>query len=137
MRSFVFLFISLIWLASCSTTKKAKKAFRLGKYQNAIDLYKKVLAGNPNNREANYFVAESYRQSNRIKESEAFYAKGGGGGVDPDTVSFYYAQALKSNGKYDEAKKQYEALIKSTDNNPLKDRAQAELKGLDYLGKLN
>ncbi|HEY3402007.1 MAG TPA: OmpA family protein [Ohtaekwangia sp.] len=137
MRSLILLFISLIWLASCSTSKKAEKAFRLGKYQNSIDLYKKVLAGNPNNREANFFVAESYRQSNRIKEAEAFYAKGGGRGIDPDTVSFYYAQSLKANGKYDEARKQLEKLTTSTSNNPLKDRAQAELKGLDYIGKLS
>jgi len=137
MRSLIVLFVLFVALSSCSPSKKAKKAFRLGKYQTAIDLYKKLLANNPNNREANFFVAESYRNSNRLKEAEAYYAKGGGRGIDPDTVSFYYAQALKSNGKYDEAAKQLDELIKSTDNNALKDRAQAERNGLEYISKLN
>jgi outer membrane protein OmpA-like peptidoglycan-associated protein len=122
---------------SCSIEKKANKAFILGKYQNSIDLYKKVVARNANNGKANYFIAESYRRSNRAKEAEAFYAKAGGKGIDNDSVQFYYAQSLKSNSKYGEARQQLEELIKRTDNAPLKDRAQAEMNGLAYLEKLN
>ena len=65
-------------LAACSIEKKANKAFLNGKYQNTITLYNKVLKRNAGNAKANYFVAESYRLSNRIKESEAYYAKAGG-----------------------------------------------------------
>jgi tetratricopeptide (TPR) repeat protein len=60
---------------SCSTEKKASKAFKLGKYQTTIGLYQKVLNSNPNNARANYYVGESYRLSNRLKEAEQFYAR--------------------------------------------------------------
>jgi sugar/nucleoside kinase (ribokinase family) len=97
---------------SCSIEKKANKAFVLGKYQNSIDLYKKVVAKNQNNGKANYFIAESYRLSNRPKEAEAYYGKAGGKGIDPDTVQFYYAQSLKANGKYAEARQQLDEMTK-------------------------
>src|SRR5690606_19571378 len=108
----------------------------LGKYQNSIDLYKKLVDRNPDNVKANYFIAESYRLSNRPKEAAAYYAKAGGKGIDKDSVQFYYAQTLKANGKYDDAKKQLEELAASTNNTPLKDRALADVKGLEYIQKL-
>ncbi len=137
MRFRILLLLIPVLLAACSVEKKAKKAFLLGKYQNTIDLYKKQLAKNPNNAKANFFVAESYRLSNRPKEAEAYYAKAGGKGIDKDSVKFYYAQALKANGKYPEAKKEFQDLIASTENTPLKDRAKTEFNGIDYLAQLN
>jgi peptidoglycan-associated lipoprotein len=136
MRLFFVLLLGVI-LSACSVEKKATKAFLLGKYQNAIDLNKKMLASNPNNGKANYFVAESYRLSNRLAEAEAYYAKAKGRGIDPDSVKFFYAQALKSNGQYDKAKSTLEELIKETPNSLLKDRANIELNGLSYLEDLN
>ncbi|HEY9044353.1 MAG TPA: OmpA family protein [Ohtaekwangia sp.] len=134
MKSVFFSLITLLLLVSaCSVEKKARKAFAVGKYQNAIALYKKM----GNNPKANFFIAESYRLSNRLKESEQFYSKAGGRGIDKDTIQFYYAQSLKANAKYDEARKQYEALASSTENNALKDRARVEMNGLEYLAKLN
>lgn len=129
--------ICCIFLASCSIERKAQKAFVLGKYQNSIDLYKKVAGKNQSGGKANYFIAESYRLSNRPKEAEAFYAKAGGKGIDPDSVQFYYAQSLKANSKYADARQQLDELIKKSDNTPLKDRAKAEMDGLAYLEKLN
>jgi outer membrane protein OmpA-like peptidoglycan-associated protein len=137
MRRYILIITVATFLAGCSAEKKANKAFRLGKYQTTIDLYKKILSSNPNNRKANYFVAESYRLSNRSKEAEAFYEKAGGKGIDDDSVKFYYSQSLKANGKYAEAKKVLEDLSNRTTNVPLKDRADAEAKGLDYLAKLD
>ena len=129
------LFILSAMLIGCSAEKKANKAFRLGKYQNSIELYKK-LAGSSNNGRANYYIAESYRLSNRIKEAEPYYAKAGGRSVDKDTLKFYYAQSLKANGKYAEAKAKLEELAQETTINGLKDRTKAELNGIDYLAKL-
>ena len=129
--------ICCIALASCSIERKAQKAFVLGKYQNSIDLYKKVAGKNQSGGKANYFIAESYRLSNRPKEAEAYYAKAGGKGIDADSVQFYYAQSLKANSKYGEARQQLDELIKKSDNTPLKDRAKAEMDGLAYLEKLN
>lgn len=131
---FVLLVFSAMLIA-CSAEKKANKAFRLGKYQNSIDAYKKI-AGNSNNGRANYYIAESYRLSNRIKEAEPYYAKAGGRTVDKDTLKFFYAQALKANGKYAEAKAKLDELAQETTINGLKDRAKAEANGIDYLTKL-
>src|SRR5690606_35414485 len=97
----VIILIAAVMLVSCSVERKANKAFILGKYQNSIDLYKKLVDRNPDNVKANYFIAESYRLSNRPKEAAAYYAKAGGKGIDKDSVQFYYAQTLKANGKYD------------------------------------
>ncbi len=131
---FILLVFSTL-LFACSAEKKANKAFRLGKYQNSIEAYKKI-AGNSNNGRANFYIAESYRLSNRIKEAEPYYAKAGGSTVDKDTVKFYYAQSLKANGKYTEAKAKLEELAQETTINGLKDRAKAEANGIDYLIKL-
>src|SRR5687768_5860687 len=98
MRYLLF-FIIIICLAACSAEKKAAKTFRLGKYQSTIDIYKKQLAKNPNDGRANYFVAESYRLSNRIKDAEPYYAKAGGRGLDRDSIKFYLAQAQEVNRK--------------------------------------
>src|SRR5688572_22832011 len=129
------LFVFSAMLIGCSAEKKANKAFRLGKYQNSIEAYKKI-AGNSNNGRANFYIAESYRLSNRIKEAEPYYAKAGGRTVDKDTLKFYYAQSLKANGKYAEAKSKLEELAQETTINGLKDRTRVELNGIDYLAKL-
>src|SRR5690606_36280096 len=80
---------------------------------------------------------ESYRLSNRPKEAEAYYEKAGGKGIDADSVQFYYAQSLKANSKYADARQQLDELIKRSTNTPLKDRAKFEMDGLAYLEKLN
>lgn len=135
-KTFFFL-ITLSLFTGCSLQKKAEKTFRLGKYQTAIELYQKMLAENPQDGHANYFVAESYRLSNRLKEAEPYYEKAGGRGLNKDTIQFYYAQSLKSNGKYDAARKQFEELARNTEEADMKERANEELQGLDYLRNLN
>ncbi len=134
---YVYLILVVVFLAACSAEKKAQKGFRLGKYQNTIDFYKKQLAKNPNDGRANYFIAESYRLSNRLKEAEPYYEKAGGRGFDKDTIQFFLAQAQESNRKYDDARKTLTELMASTDDERMKDRVQRELKGLEYLEQLN
>jgi peptidoglycan-associated lipoprotein len=124
-------------LGACGAEKKANKAFTLGKYETVINYYKTVVKKQPNNGVANFYVAESYRQSNRIQESEPYYAKAGGKGVNPDSVKLYYAKALQSNAKYAEAREVLQALSANTKDEKLKDRAGKELAGIDYLDKLN
>lgn len=133
-RLTIWCFMLGLLAISCSTEKKATKAFKNGEYQNAINLFKKSKPREP--AKANYFVAESYRLSNRIKEAEEYYEKAGGRGIDKDSIQFYYAQSLKANAKYDEARKQLEELQNRTANEKLKDRARAEIDGLQYLSNL-
>jgi outer membrane protein OmpA-like peptidoglycan-associated protein len=124
-------------MAACSAEKKANKAFRLGKYQSTIDMYKKKLASNPNDGKANYFIAESYRLSNRIKESEPYYAKAGGRGLNSDSIKFFLSEAQKANRKYDEARKTLEELAVNATDEKFKDRIEAHLDGIKYLEELN
>ncbi len=122
---------------SCSPEKKIQKSFNYAKYEKVISYYKGVLSRQPNNPKANYYVAESYRLSNRIKDAEPYYAKVKGRGSRKDSIGLYYAKSLQANGKYDEAKKELEELASSaSENEGLKDRAQKELKGMDYLSRL-
>jgi peptidoglycan-associated lipoprotein len=137
MRNTGLLLIIFTLLAGCSAEKKATKAFRLGKYQTTIDIFKEQLSKNPNDGRANYLVAESYRLSNRLREAEAYYAKAKGPGVNPDSVNFYYGQALEVNGKYNEARKVWEDILASEAPENFKQRVHDEIAGLDYLEKLN
>jgi peptidoglycan-associated lipoprotein len=134
---YFFIVVTALLLAGCSAEKKATKAFRLGKYQTAIDMFKKQLSQNPDNGRVNFFVAESYRLSNRIKEAEPFYAKAGGRGINKDTITFYYGQSLKANAKYDEARAQFEQLAANSTDEKMKERATAQINGIAYLEKLN
>jgi peptidoglycan-associated lipoprotein len=127
----------LLFLFSCSPEKKVKTAFKYAKYEKVIKYYKGVLARQPKNGKANYFVAESYRLSNRIKESEPYYAKAGGPGIVKDSVLLYYAKSLQANAKYEEAKKTLDELESSTEDEKIRDRARKELEGLQYLDKLS
>jgi len=124
-------------LASCSADKKMQKAFRQGKYQKVINYYTGVLEKDPNNGIANYYVAESFRQSNRIRQSEPFYAKAKGPRVNEDTVKLYYAKALQANAKYNEAREQLQELQASAETEPMRIRASKELDGLSGLDKLD
>src|SRR4051812_24735490 len=124
MRYSLILILSVIVFASCSSEKKALKAFRNGRYEAAIDLFEKQLSDPSKTARANYFIAESYRLSNRVKESEQYYAKAGGRGIDKDTIQFFYAQALKANGKYDEARAQLQQLEANGEDDKMKDRAR-------------
>ena len=137
MRNTAFLLIIIGLLAGCSAEKKAAKAFRLGKYQTTIDIFKEQLSKNPDDGRANYFIAESYRLSNRLKEAEPYYAKAGGRGIDKDSVMFYHAQALEVNGQYDAARNLLERVAAEAATDKLKERAQVEIAGLDQLKSLN
>lgn len=137
MRVRVFLVLAIVMLiASCSPEKKIAKSFRYGKYEKVISYYKGVVKKDPNNGKANYYLAESYRLSNRIKESEPFYARAKGKGVNLDSVKLYYAKSLQATAKYDQAHAVLEDLESSTTDDKMKARAQKELDGLNYLDKL-
>jgi peptidoglycan-associated lipoprotein len=131
----VLILLGILMLA-CSPERKAMKSFRYGKYESVIDYYKGAIRKDPNNAKAYYYIAESYRLSNRIKEAETFYAKAGGKGISADSVKLYYAKSLQANAKYEEARTVLEDLESDTKNEEIKDRARQELDGINYLDKL-
>ncbi|HZY80430.1 MAG TPA: OmpA family protein [Cyclobacteriaceae bacterium] len=133
----VILVAIILVLISCGGEKKMTKAFKMGKYEKVIDYYSDVLQKEPNNSRANYYIAESFRRSNRIKLSEPFYQKAVSPTGDEDSVKLYYAKALQANGKYNEAKAAFSELEASTSSQPMKKRVSRELAGLQGLEKLN
>jgi len=137
MRLRAVLFFVIILFFGCGPEKKAMKAMRFGKYQNVINYYKSVLAKDPNNSKANFYIAESYRLSNRIKEAEPFYAKAKGREVNRDSVTLYYAHSLKANGKYSEAKAQLDGLVVSIKDENFKSRILKEIDGHSYIDELS
>jgi peptidoglycan-associated lipoprotein len=132
----VTIVVAGLLIASCGINKKANKAFELGRYQNTIDLYSKVLEKNPNDAEANFYVADSYRQSNRLFESAPFYERAMLNGLKNDSVQLYYAFALKSRGQYAQARQQLEQYLKSVKDDKLSARANEEFDNLNYLEEL-
>lgn len=134
MRILLAFMVGIVLLSGCNPERKAQKAFNNGEYQNAITLYKKLNSREP--AKAKYFIAESYRLSNRLKDAAPYYAVAGGRGIDKDSVKFYYAQALKANGNYDEAKTVLEDLSANASNDGIKDRANADLQGITYLASI-
>ncbi|NJN42801.1 MAG: hypothetical protein HC811_11790 [Flammeovirgaceae bacterium] len=131
----LILLVSVL-MSSCSTEKKASKAFKMGKYQTVINMYEEELKKDPNNGKANYYIAESYRLSNRIKDAEPFYNKARGRGIDSDSVMFWHYQSLKANGKSQEAENKLTELVANGSNEDVRDRANKELNGFRYLREL-
>ncbi|MEQ8927280.1 MAG: OmpA family protein [Fulvivirga sp.] len=126
----------LLITASCSVYKKANKEFSLGRYQNTIDTYNKVLAKNPDDPEANFFVAEAYRKSNRFFESAPYYEKAMLNGMENDSIRLHYAFALKSRGEYEKAREELDKYLKTVDNEEFQARASEEFDNLNYLDEL-
>jgi outer membrane protein OmpA-like peptidoglycan-associated protein len=118
-------------LSGCATTgglSKADKRFTRGEFEAAIELYKADVAKGKNTAMSNYGIAEAYRRSNRIEQAESYYkAAIDGGAKAPDAV-FYYGQALKANGKFDEAAQQFDAYVQNSAGRTLAARAEMESK---------
>lgn len=116
-----------------SQSIKVKKSFENGEYVTAIKELKEDLKDDPDSPVINYYIAESYRRSNRIYEAEEYYAKAIEGGHVDDEMELHYAQSLKVNGKYEDAKKVLRNYLTYTTVENFKQRAENELQNLDKL----
>ncbi|MEJ2005153.1 MAG: hypothetical protein P8X57_09360, partial [Cyclobacteriaceae bacterium] len=133
---FLFFFGIILFVGGCSIEKKASKSFDLGQYQSSIDLYDQMLKKNPQNGPANYYVAESYRLSNRLAASKPYYEKALEQGVSNDSIRMNYAFSLKANQEYEEARKEMQEFLSSTDNEDYKARAEEELANLQNIDEI-
>ncbi|MCX6233224.1 MAG: OmpA family protein [Bacteroidetes bacterium] len=99
-------FAFAISFGSSAQIQKANRYYEMFEYAKAIPLYLSVIEkGNKDAEEATLKLADSYRRINNYKEASKWYAKA----VTFDSVSattyYYYAQSLRSNGKYLESQK--------------------------------
>lgn len=115
---------------------KVKKSYENENYNQAIIDYKEELKDEPDSPLYNYFVAESYRKTNRIYESSPYYAKAIEGGFADDEMELYYAQSLKVNQKYEEAKSVLQKYIQYAQVEKFVERAKTELANLNKLDSL-
>ena len=103
-------------------------AFSKGDYYDAIPLYKKAFSKEKNKTkraEIIFKTAESYRKVNDFKNQEVWYAKAIKGGYKEPIAILYLADAIKFNGKYDEAIVQYNAYKKAAPDDPRGDAGVA------------
>ncbi len=93
-----------------SKTPKADEKFERGMYSDAMELYKKCYAKQKKKEDKSrsaYMVAECYRLNGNYVETANWYEKAySSGNREPNTI-MRWAEALKSNGKYDESVAKY------------------------------
>jgi peptidoglycan-associated lipoprotein len=113
------------------------KKFENGEYDLAIKGFEKAAAENYESTQTSFYIAESYRLSNRFKESIPFYKKALDGGLTNPEAQFQYAYALKTTGQYDEAANQFGLFAKSaTSPKNLQERALREVEILKITDRL-
>lgn len=112
------LFIFLFLVGCTSLQQKGEKQFAAGEYQMAIGTFSKVLADNPDDSDANYYVAESYRLSNRIEAALPYYDK-----LLEEEGSFENymkkAKSLRDQGEYEAAAAAYAQAKEHTSSDSL------------------
>ncbi len=132
-RSFPFIIFISLWMAGCtSLQQKAHSQFEAGEYQMAINSFSKVLEDNPEDAEANYMVAESFRLSNRMERAAPYYEKL----LEKDpTFENYYKQgkSLKDQGNYKEAMAAYQAAKEHTQDDSLVNLADKEVADIQQI----
>ena len=139
MKSVLSLFavFLIIAFASCSSYKKGIKSYQLGQYQVAVEDFTKSLEKSGTNKaKANFYLAESYRLSNRIDEAAPYYEAALKQGVEDEDAQFYYGLALKANEKYQEARQQFKKYLTNAQNKEYIQRAETEIKTLQSLEDL-
>jgi outer membrane protein OmpA-like peptidoglycan-associated protein len=118
-------------LGGCASTdniSKGDKQFARGQYELAIPLYKADVAKGKNAPLYNYRIGEAYRLSNRVEQSESFYKAALDGKVKNADAGYHYAEALRANGKYDEAAAQFANYASNGGNTTLAARAEIDAK---------
>lgn len=117
--------------------KDGNKKFSNGEYDLAIKGFQKALAANYEPTETNFKIAESYRLSNRFKESIPFYKNAIDGGIANPDAQFQYAYALKTAGQYEEASNQFSQFSKNSSSpKNLQERALREVEILKIADRL-
>lgn len=135
--------ISLLLFTSCFNKSrryynKGRIEFQQDNFDFAAENIKHALelGGKIPKTEANYYVAESYRLSNRWDQAEKYYEEAVNLGSHEENALFYYGFALKANGKYAQAEQQFKKYVESGTNFDYLTRAKKELKNIEIIKKV-
>jgi peptidoglycan-associated lipoprotein len=135
-RGLPFLLILLILISGCkSLEQKGIGQFGAGEYQIAIATFNQILEKEPDNRQANFYVAESFRLSNRVEKSLPYYEKLL---EQEESFDFHYyrGQSLKSQGRYEEAAEAFKTSKAFTQDDRLQAQADKEIRNLEYTASI-
>lgn len=120
MKNILFLLLTVLCFSTQlfaqddNRLKKADDLFNQFAYPEAAEAYKKILAKDDNIPQAKIKIAESYRFMNMPIEAEYWYEQVVDLPESEPIHKYYYAMALKANGKFEEAKQmflQYAQLV--------------------------
>ena len=102
----LFLFLC-VGLSAQRSLRKANKQYDLHAYNLAIDSYLQTIEKRPDNAEALWKLANSYRMKNQMDQAATYFARAvTQSKVDP-LAYLYYGHTLKSLQRYDDAAVQY------------------------------
>lgn len=112
-NSVIILIILLTFGASLpleASTRKADRFFEQFRYARAIPLYKKAVLSKSEagKKEATVRLADCYRLTGDIREARSWYAKAVAFDNPEPVTYYYYGQALKGVGQYQQAKEAFE-----------------------------
>lgn len=136
MNKIVGIMLLGVMATSCSPLKKAQKHFDNGEYNEAINLYSKLVNQPKYAAESNFMIGESYRLSNRIERAAPFYNAAVNSGHTDESAELYYAYALKSQGQYNLAEEYIEKYLENAQDEELYQIATKELVNLKELDEL-
>lgn len=101
--SLFFIFDNPSIHAQSNLLKRANVLYEQFDYIKAIELYKKVINKDKKNKEAIQKIAHCYRHTSDTRKAEHWYKKAIRYSSEENILKFYYAQALMSNQKYEDA----------------------------------
>ncbi|NNC95356.1 MAG: OmpA family protein [Chitinophagales bacterium] len=109
---FLFFAIAIVFPDNCDAQKgliaRGDRKFQKFDFLQAAEIYKKAVEKYPESAQANAKLADCYRLMNDLEQAELYYALVvEEPGADPMS-QLYFAQSLRSNGKYDVAKEFFE-----------------------------
>jgi outer membrane protein OmpA-like peptidoglycan-associated protein/tetratricopeptide (TPR) repeat protein len=135
-------FLSLLVLLLLAGGADAQKAFvRMGDisfkqfdFRMALKYYARALKKDSNNVHVTQNIADSYRHMNDWVSAEPWYAKLAQNQAASPVDKMYYAEALRANQKYGEAKVAYKNYIAAA---PSDQTAKESLAGVDKIAELS
>ncbi|MBX2903474.1 MAG: PD40 domain-containing protein [Chitinophagales bacterium] len=131
--SWALLAVATIALAQKPTERMGDVYFKRFDFTTALQYYGRAVKKDSGNSALRQKIADSYRLLNNWQEAEKWYAlTANDAGLKPEN-KLYYAEALRSNKKYDEAKLYYKAFLDTdTSNQSVKER----MSGLDRVKEM-
>jgi len=135
-----FLWVITVIINSLTACKapyeKARESFKYGEYQKAIFYLEKAISKDKSGKltgKANYWLAESYRLSNRPSLAVPYYQQAIKANFFTEDLPLHYGYALKSIGAYEQAKQQFEKASSQLANKEKFNKAQLSIKSIDWI----